>query len=219
MRPGAGILPNALAFGLVVFACWLTSDQEVVALVSPHDDQYFLQRAECGYWFDQGYSHMTFIKEPIYPLFGWLCYRLGMPLRLATEAIYLAAAGFFSWSLVRRRSPGWVGLLVLAACALHPMRFAVFRQAISDTLYPTLLLLALGTLFVPAARREPAGPMAAWCIQWSGPGIVVEYQTGMAPGRFIATLLPGLWSLPGLAAESEPGNRVKVWGAEWASRP
>src|SRR5262249_54982549 len=103
-RANAGegrLLLGATAFGLGALALWLTADQEVVALESPHDDQFFLQRAACGYWFDRGYTHMSFIKEPVYPLFAWLCYRLGIPLRLATETVYLAAAGVFSWILVR----------------------------------------------------------------------------------------------------------------------
>ena len=71
------------------------------------------------------------VASQMYPLFAWVCYCLGVPLRLATEGVYLAAAAFFSWCL-GRRSPSWVGLLVFGACALHPMRFAVFRPADND---------------------------------------------------------------------------------------
>jgi hypothetical protein len=141
-------VPLASALAMAAFTLWLVADQEVVARESPHDDQFFLERAACGYWFDQGYTHFSFIKEPVYPLFCWLCYYVGIPLRLATELVYLAAAGFFSWSLVRRHSHSWVGLGLFAACALHPMRFAVFQQTTADALYPSLLLLSLGALVV-----------------------------------------------------------------------
>src|SRR5262249_17186564 len=128
---------------LILFVCWLSADQEIVAGESTHDDHWFIQKAKCWYWFDDGYSRMSFIKEPIYPLFVAANYRLGLPLRLTVEAFYLAAAGFLAWSLVFRQSHAGIGLLVFAACALHPMRYAVFQRALYDAIYASLLMLAL----------------------------------------------------------------------------
>jgi hypothetical protein len=173
------------ALGVVALALWLTADQEVVALVSPHDDQFFMQRAECGYWFDQGYTQFSFIKDPIYPLFGWIWFRLGINLRLATAASYLAAAGFFSWSLVRRRSHGGVGLLVFAACALHPMQFAVFQQTTADALYPTLLLLVLGALLVQFQEAGRPG----WWRHGLFSGLALGLLWNTRPERPLAGLL------------------------------
>src|SRR5262249_49088634 len=131
---GTGASPRRalMALGalvIVLFTFWLVADHEILAISSRHDDQWFLEKGKNAYWFDAGYSHMSFIKEPVYPLFVAACYRLGLPLRLATEAVYLTAAGFLAWCLVLRHTRAWVGLLVFAVCALHPMSFHVFHRA------------------------------------------------------------------------------------------
>ncbi len=228
--------PRVGGLALVALALWLTADQEVVALESPHDDQFFLQRAACGYWFDQDYTHMSFIKEPIYPLFAWLCYCLGISLRMATEVIYLASAGFFSWSLVRRRSCGWVGLLVFAACVLHPMRFAVFRQTTSDALYPSLLLLTLATLLLqiqdglvrsPAFRRyDVMPPEGGTTNNWRRglfSGLALGLLWNARPERPLAALLLLFFLVAGLCQARRRaatwGSTLKGWLAEWALPP
>jgi hypothetical protein len=142
---------------IVLFDLWLIADYDIVAGESPHDDAWFLQKGKCGYWFDDGYSQMSFIKEPIYPLFVWACYNLGLPLRLATEAVYLAAAGFLAWCLVVRQTRAAVGLLLFAACVLHPMRFHAFQRTLHSELYPSLLMLAVGALLVQFKLRHESG--------------------------------------------------------------
>lgn len=168
------------ALGVIVLDFWLIADQEIVAGASPHDDEWFMRKALCWYWLDEGYTHMSFVKEPIYPLFIGLCGSLGLPLRLATEAAYLAAAAFLAWVLVSRRSPllvrdpgslseppetslgriarSVIGLLVFAACALHPMHWSVFQRGTYDALYPSLLMLSIGALLLQFRRdAEPGG--------------------------------------------------------------
>jgi hypothetical protein len=213
------VLLRTVALGLVALALWLTADQEVVALESPHDDQFFLQRAQCGYWFDEGYTHFSFIKEPIYPLFGALCYLLGISLRLATEVIYLVAAGVFSWSLVRRRPHAWVGLVVFAACVLHPMRFAVFRQTTADALYPSLLLLSLGALLVQV--QDAARPGWWWRGLLSGLALGLLWNTRaerpLVAGLLLCFIMAGAYT----AFRRAPTWRVaaKQWLAEWLLPP
>jgi hypothetical protein len=214
------LLTLAGGFALGALALWLTADQEVVALESPHDDQFFLQRAACAYWFDgQGYTHMSFIKEPVYPLFAWLCYRLGISLRLATEVVYLAAAAFFSCALVRRRSCGWVGLLVFAACALHPMRFAVFRQTTSDALYPALLLAALGALTAQLRDAELPGRWRRGLVS----GLLLGLLWNTRPERPLVALLLLFFLAAGLCRAQLVAvgwrARAQRWLAEWALTP
>jgi hypothetical protein len=142
---------------VIVFDCWLIADQDIVAIKSPFDDAWFLQKGKCGYWFDEGYSQMSFMKEPIYPLFVWVSYTLGIPLRLLTEAVYLAAAGFLAWCLVVRQTRAAIGLLVFAACVLHPMRFHVLQRSLNSALYPSLLMLAVGALLLQFKLRHEPG--------------------------------------------------------------
>jgi hypothetical protein len=213
------ILLWASALGLVAFALWLTVDQEVVALESPHDDQFFLQRAQCGYWFDEGYTHFSFIKEPIYPLFGTLCYLLGVPLRLATEAVYLAAAASFSWSLVRRRRHKWLGMMVFATCVLHPMRFAVFRQTTADALYPSLLLLSLAALLVQARDAGRPGSWRRGLISGLVLGLLWNVRAEQPLVLLLLLCFLGVGAYT--AVQRAPGWRraIKPWLTEWALPP
>jgi hypothetical protein len=207
------------AAGLVALALWLTADQEVVALESPHDDQFFLQRAQCGYWFDEGYSHFSFIKEPIYPLFGSLCYLLCIPLRLATEIVYLAAAALFCWSLVRRRPQVWVGIIVFAACVLHPMRFAVFRHTTADALYPSLLLLALGCLLVQVQDAGRPGALRRGLFSGVSLGLLwnTRAETPLVAFLLLVFVATGAYG----AVRNAPTWRSagKQWLTEWALPP
>src|SRR5262249_58631817 len=95
-RLGQILLVLGILF-IVLFVFWLAADQEIIALGSTYDDQWFLDKGKNAYWFDDGYSQISFMKEPVYPLFVAACYRLGLPLRLATQVVYLAAAGFLAW--------------------------------------------------------------------------------------------------------------------------
>jgi hypothetical protein len=213
------VLRWASALGLVALALWLTADQEVVALESPHDDQFFLERASCGYWFDQGYTHFSFIKEPIYPLFAAICYLVGIPLRLATEGVYLGSAGFFSWSLVRRRPQAWLGLLVFGACVLHPMRFAVFRQTTADALYPSLLLLSLAALL--RQIQDAAQPGAFRRGLFSGLALGLLWNT-RAERPLVALLLLCFLAAGAYSAWRRAPTRKSAcqqWLAEWALPP
>src|SRR5262245_64008983 len=128
---------------IVLFDVWLIADQEVIAGDSLYDDHWFLVKARVVYWFDEGYSNISFLKEPIFPLFAGACYRLGLPLRLAVEAFYLASTVFFVWCLVLRQSNAVVGLLVFAACAFQPMHYNVLLRTTYDEIYSSLLLLVL----------------------------------------------------------------------------
>src|SRR5262245_61538243 len=68
LQPWGPFLLKSAVVAVVLFGFWLVADQEVLAIHSPHDDEWFMLRARDGYWFgDERYSHMTFIKEPIFP--------------------------------------------------------------------------------------------------------------------------------------------------------
>ncbi len=207
------------ALALAAFCLWLTADQDIAALESPHDDQFFLERAVCGYWFDQGYTHMAFIKDPVYPFFVALCYRLDIPLRPATEVVYLLTAAFFSWTLVRGGARPWVGLAVFAACALHPMRFAVFGQATSEALYPSLLQLALGALLL---QTQDQGKPSAW-RRGLFSGLCVALLWNTRPDKPLVALLLLAFLAAGAyrARRTAPGWRsaLKPWLAEWGWPP
>jgi hypothetical protein len=163
-RDGLGrALLRIAVLGLVLFVFWLIADQGIVAAPGLCDDEHFVRRAECGCWFDEeNYSQYVLFKEPTYSLFVAGCYRLGLPLRLAHEALYLAAAGFLAWSLVYRQSRAAIGLLVFAAIALQPIHFQILQSALHDAIYSSLLMLATGALLLQFKRRYEPGRWRRW---------------------------------------------------------
>jgi hypothetical protein len=207
------LLAAAVAI-IVLFVFWLIADQEIVAWNAAEDHLWFIQKAKCWYWFDDGYSNMSFIKEPVYPLFIAVCYRLGLPLRLMTEAVYLAAAGFLAYCLVVRQSRAWVGLVVFAACALHPMHVAVFEQSRYDTIYTCLLLLALGAVLLQLKRGDEPG-------RWRrrlGTGLALALLYNTRPERpWVLLLIAGFLATAAVRAwrrQTTLGTRLRAWAAE-----
>jgi hypothetical protein len=149
--------------GLVLFDFWLIADQGIVATRSPHDDENFVRKAEYGCWFgEEDYSQVALFKEQTYSLFIAACYRLGLPLRLAHEALYLAAAGFLAWSLVYRQSRAAIGLLVFAVIAFQPIHFQILQMPLHDAVYSSLLMLATGALLLQFKRRNEPGRWRRW---------------------------------------------------------
>src|SRR5262249_45569794 len=208
------VLVAAVVF-LVLFSFWLAADQEISAANSGHDDLWSLQKGKCAYWFDEGYSQMSFIKEPIYPLFVWVCYQIGMPLRLAHEAVYLAAAGFLAWALVLRQSRAFIGLLVFAVCALHPIHFYGFQRSLSLSLYPSLLMLALGALLLQFKLRDERGRW--WRRLLSGLTLALLWNTRAERPLIVLFLLPFLAADAFREWHRKPTFRAtfRGWVAEW----
>jgi hypothetical protein len=156
---GRAFLVAAVAI-IVLFVFWLIADREIQVGEGPGDELFFIQKAKSWYWFDEGFTILSFIKEPVYPLFMAMCYRLGLPLRLMTEVLYLAAAGFLAYALVLRQSRPLVGLLVFAVCALHPMHFIVFGPPLYDSIYTSLLMVTLGAVLLQFKLGDEPG---RWC--------------------------------------------------------
>jgi hypothetical protein len=200
---------------IVLFDLWLIADQEIAAGESPADDAWFLQKGKCGYWFDDGYSQMSFIKEPVYPLFVWACYNLGLPLRLMAEAAYLAAAGFLAWCLVYRQTRAGIGLLVFAVIALHPLHLHPFQRTIYSTLYPSLLMVTMGALFLQVKLRDEPGRWRRWLLS----GLALGLLWNLRPERPLVLLLVVFFLVASVFGEwrRRPtlAGRLRGWVGEW----
>jgi hypothetical protein len=216
-RDGLGrALVRIAVLGLVLFVFWLIADQRIVAENSPHDAENFVRKAESGCWFgDEPYTRYALFKEPTYSLFVAACYRLGLPLRLAHEALYLAAAGFLAWALVYRQSRAGIGLVVFAAIALLPTHFHVLQLALHDAVYASLLMLATGALLLQFKRRNEPGRWRRWL--GSGLAVALLWNTRQEAPLVLVLLLPFLAA----AAAGEWRRRrtrwaaVGAWAAEW----
>jgi hypothetical protein len=152
-----------VASSIFLLAVWLNADLDAVGGPSEGDDGWFVRTAASACWFGtEDYSSWTLYKEPSYPLFVAMCYQLGIRLRVAQEAFYLAAGGFLAWSLAYRQTRSWVGLVVFAAVAFNPLHFTVLQGVYHDPFYASLLMLVAAALLWQYKRRGEPGRWRRW---------------------------------------------------------
>jgi hypothetical protein len=131
----------------------IVSREEIVARELYHDDLWHILAAARGYWLGGGYTHMSFIHLPVYSLWIDLVYFTGVPLRIATEILFLAASFMFAVSLSR------VGINKIYCCiayclmVFHPASFQLFNYTLAEMLYAPLFLLALAFVVMMWAKR------------------------------------------------------------------
>lgn len=138
---------------LVILRLVYISHDEVRAL--PYDSQAFIMQARAWYW-GNGYTNWAYTRQPGYPLFIALASMLGVPLRLAIEAAWLAAV------VIAMRATALIGLrpsgrVLLAALLLfHPFTTELFTWALADTLHACAWLahtMALAAATISASWR------------------------------------------------------------------
>ncbi len=135
-------------------------------------------------------------KGAFYPAFIAAASGVGIPLKMAEQAVYLAASAVLA-SLIRSRA---VGTALFAALAFVPVAWTVeLARVIREGLY---LGLSLGTLGAAAAiATAPTGRSAAW----RGAGL------GLVGGAFWLTREEGVWLAPAVAAVLALG----AWRTGW----
>lgn len=205
-----------LAAGVVAFSFWVTADQDVYLMDGAHDMVWFLRKGECAYWFDEGYTNLSFIKQPVYPLFVSACYHLHVPLHLGIHAVYLAAAGFFAWSLTLRQTSPLVGLVVFAAVALDPMSTHLFQQASRGSLYTVLLLVTFGALVLQVKLRGKPGRWARRLLSGLALGLLWNTRPEVPWVVGLLAIFLGAAALAERRRHATLGPAVRAWLAEWA---
>lgn len=140
-----------------------------------------------GHWLGS-FNTLTLFKGPMYPVFIALCHNLGVPLKLAEHATYLAAglalAGCI-WLVTGRLVASTIAYVVIA---LDPASFGVVNAILMrDGWYSSLSLLLVCTIFLACFTAVNGGPrwvplpfaviaglvMAAfWMCREEGPWIV-----------------------------------------------
>lgn len=146
-RFGLKFLLVALSLGL--FKLWLVSGDEIVTGTSPHDSLWYVHSASEWYWFGPytaPYGVPPFIRLPAYPLFIALIKQTGFPLRIANELLLLAAAFVFVVSIFKAGQSRVLAILLYSAIIFHPASFVINDEALPDSLYAAVLLLALALI-------------------------------------------------------------------------
>ncbi len=143
------LLALAVQIGLKL---WLVHHHEVVACDYPFDDPWYVVASTNWYWWGS-YAEGAFIRSPAYPLWIALSRSAGLPLRLSTEFLFLAAAGAFILSLVRAGLPRTAATVVFGLIVFHPFSVYVNDAVMSESLYAPILLASIAGMIVLLTQR------------------------------------------------------------------
>ena len=141
---------------LVAFKLWLVASDEVVARLSPYDQQRYAEMARelaAGRWLG-AYDRFTLVREATYPLWLVAVRATGVPLRIASEALLAIAALAVALALRRRGLSGPTALAVFACAWLAPHSLLVNREILAESLYLPMLLLGVSGLWCAVDARS-----------------------------------------------------------------
>jgi hypothetical protein len=139
---------------LAIIKIMLVSNEEILARNQPHDDLWHMLAAARGYWLGSGYNNMTFIHLPVYSLWVAIVYFTGVPLRIATELIFLISGFLFVLSLSRVAVNKVVCTVAYGLIIYHPASFQLFNYTLTEMLYAPIFLMALATMIMMWINRE-----------------------------------------------------------------
>ena len=170
---------------------------EKMAILTPHDDLYFLQRSES---YDVNRSHLAFIKEYPYSFLILVARTLTVPLILFELFLY-ALALVFLWRqlalLTRSFGLAWASVLPLAFFTyLHPLLERVTYDNLQLILTPMVLA---GTFYLLRTRGALLSLLTV--------GGLVSVQMATRPEGFIF-LLPPLLAILWLTWEEQGGEKL-----------
>jgi len=126
----------------------LVSGEEIVARNQPYDDLWQVMAASRWYWFGSDYNHLMFAHLPVYSLWIALVHLTGIPLRIATELLYLAASGILILTLLRVGISRWLAITIFAVIVFHPESYTLFNFVLPETIYCSLLIIAIACLIM-----------------------------------------------------------------------
>ncbi len=159
---------------------------------SPYDDTLFIKLAGhlgSGRWLGP-YDQLTLAKGMFYPLFILVAFITSIPLKVAEQAVYLAACVLVAKYVFDRTNRRWIAVLLFAALAFNPVLWtAELSRVMRDGIYLSLsLAVVVLTLLIAfprftSARRFP---------------VVLTVGLGLAGGAFWLTREEGVWILPAL---------------------
>ena len=135
---GHPIAVKCLLSGMLLLAAlklWLIGGVEIIGM--EFDAQSYLVMAQHWYW-DQLWMY---VRPPIFPLYVAVVHEFGIPLRLANEAIYLAASASIALALLNLCYPRWAVLALFALLAFLPSSIAILSLATPEVIIAPLTLL------------------------------------------------------------------------------
>lgn len=133
---------------LVCFKFFLIGGEEIIARDQSLDDLWQIMAASRGYWFGPEYTHISFVHLPAYSFWIAFVYLLGIPLRLATEILYVSSVIIFIISLCRVGISKWLCLFCFTLILFNPYSYDVFNYALPESIYGSLFLIGLAGIIL-----------------------------------------------------------------------
>ncbi len=202
---------------ITALSLWLRQALPIEALgEAAIDDALFVKLARSlarGQWLGE-YDRYTLSKGPGYPLFIALNFYLGLPLKLAEQLFYLAAAAALS-GVMARWVGRWAALVTFVLIAFNPVQWTGLVRVLREGIYgaEALLLFALAARLFLLERGAPLG-------QPLGGRRGLPLALGATFAAYWLTREEGVWLLPslGLMVLFWLIDRHAVWRAA-APRP
>ena len=169
---------------------WIVTGQTLFAIDGRHDDRLFLNIADNlahGKWLGD-YNNLTLAKGMFYPLFVAAAYRIGVPLLLAQQMLYIFACLLLVMAVRPTVRPPLMLLFIFALLLFNPMSYDVglATMVTREGIYPALALMVAGLTagFMVRLHRPCRTPL------WWSSGL------GLAISAFWLTREEGVWILP-----------------------
>ena len=148
---------NTFSINIVFFACCLVfallkiilvGGEEVIARYQPFDDFWQILAAGRGYWFSSSYDWTMYIHLPIYSFWVGVVHVTGVPLRIATEILFISSGFIFVEALRRAGISIFAAIISYALIIFHPASFQIFNYTLAGTFYSPMFLVTLASILL-----------------------------------------------------------------------
>lgn len=193
---------------------WLVRGQTLLAIDGPYDDRLFLNIADNlahGKWLGD-YNNLTLAKGMFYPFFVAAVYRIGVPLLLAQQMLYVFACILLIVAIRPIVRAPLILIFIFAILLFNPMSYDVIlaTRVAREGIYPALTLMLVGLTAGFLVRFHRPYHTTLW---WSS-------SLGLTLSAFWLTREESVWILPfiliitGFSAvrawRTKPVNRLRL---------
>lgn len=145
-KPAWGVLGLILLLRLV-----LSSHHEIIAFWD--DDLGYAHLSGSPFW-NWAYGPYSHVRQPVYPLFLHACTLLGVPTRIAIEAVWILSNIVLVGAARRCGLHTALALLVGGLVLLHPWTFTLLDRLLQDTLFTPVFMALVPSLAAAVAARD-----------------------------------------------------------------
>lgn len=135
-------------FSLILIKLMLTSGQSIFAIGGAgHDDRLFINLAQHlirGEWLGE-YNNLTLAKGMFFPLFIALSFKIGIPLIISQQLLYILGTVIFTISIKPFFKNSFALIIPFTVLLFNPISYAniVFTRVVRDGIYLSLTLIVV----------------------------------------------------------------------------